>query len=107
MDKSKIALADIIVTGLYSLLAVFSIVCERICAFYWPVDREIGRFFYDLSSAFWPFLILVLPFLLVPTHIILSVIGIAKSKKVLPYILTTIIPIILFIAVFVTLARYA
>lgn len=106
MDKSKIAWANMIMNGLYILLCVFSLVCERIYSFLWSVDRDVAKIFFGMGSVCWPFIILLIPLTFVPAHITLSTIGIVKSKKVFPYLVTTIVPVILWFTVLVTCAKY-
>lgn len=106
MDKSVIAKVTVILNVIYCIIAVISIECESVYSKLYSTDYERAKSFYNVGSAMAPYVLLLLPLLMVPICIVLSIIGIIKSKKVLPYFLCPPIPMILWILTVATYALY-
>ena len=106
MDKSVIAKVSVILTGIYCIIAMASIGCESVYSNLYSSNYELARSFYNVGSTMAPFVLVFLPLLMVPAGIVLSIIGIKRSRKVLPYLLCPPIPVILWIITVVTYARY-
>ena len=106
MDKSVIAKVTVILTVIYCIIAMVSIGCESVYSNLYSSNYELARSFYAAGSTMAPFVLVLLPLLMVPASIVLFIIGIIKSKKVLPYLLCPPIPVILWIITVATYARY-
>lgn len=106
MDKSTIAKAMVILTVIYCIIAMTTIGCEFVYSDLYSSNYELARSFYKVGSAMAPFVTILIPFFMVPASIVLSIIGIIKSKKVLPYLLCPPIPVILWLITMATYARY-
>lgn len=106
MDKSIFAKVTVILTVIYCIIALVSIGCESIYSNLYSTNYELARSFYDVGSKMAPFVLLILPLLMAPANIVLFIIGIVKSKKVLPYLLCPPILVILWIITVASYARY-
>lgn len=106
MDKSIIAKVTVILTVGYCIIAMASIGCESIHTELFYTNYELARKLYKVGSAMAPFVLVLLPLLMVPTNIVLFIIGIIKSKKVLPYLLCPPVPIFLWFATLAAYVRY-
>lgn len=106
MDKSVFAKVTVILTVCYCIIAMVSIGCESVYSDLYHSNYELARSFYAVGSKMAPFILILLPLFMVPASLVLSIIGIVKSKKVLPYLLCPPIPVILWIFTVATYARY-
>lgn len=106
MDKSIIAKVTVILTVIYCIIAMTSIGCESVYSNLYSSNYELARSFYKVGSAIAPFVLVFIPFFMVPVSIVMSILGIIKSKKVFPYLLCPPIPFILWIITMATYARY-
>lgn len=106
MDKSKFAKITVILTIAYCVLAIISVACESIYTDLFSSNYQLAHSFYKAGSAMAPYILVVLPLLMVPTNLVLSIIGIIKSKKVLPYLLCPPVPVFLWFLTMATYARY-
>ena len=106
MDKSIIAKVTVVLTVIYSIIAMVSIGCESVYLNLYSSNYKLAMSFYEAGSSMAPFVLLLLPLLMVPVSIVLTIIGIIKSKKVLPYLLCPPIPVVLWIITMATYARY-
>lgn len=106
MDKSAISKATVILTVVYCIIAIVSIGCEDVYSSLYSSNYELAMSFYKVGSQIAPFVLIVLPLLMVPASVVLSIIGMIKNKKVLPYLLCPPIPVILWILTIATYAQY-
>lgn len=106
MDKSIIAKSVVILTLIYDVIGVVCIVCESIYQSLYHSNYQLARSFYTAGSMMAPFVLLLLPFLMIPASFVLSVVGIVKSKKLFPYLICPPVPIIIWIITVATYARY-
>lgn len=106
MDKSAFAKAAVAITAIYCVLAMISIGCESIYSALYDSNYELARTFYAVGSGMAPFILIILPLFMVPQSFVLSVIGIIKSKRVLPYLLLPPLPLLLWLITVGTYGRY-
>lgn len=106
MDKSKKASFIVAMTFIYNALGIISIACESVYQDLYKTNRDLAMNFYDVGSSISPFVLLILPLILVPVFLIVSLSGIIKSRKALPYLLCPPVSVIIWFVTFAVYTRY-
>lgn len=106
MDKSKLAKFKVVLTVIYCLIALIYIGCDSFYRAMFDSNRDLAVTVFEFGEGFMPFVLLILPVLLVPVNIIISIIGMIKSRKVLPYLLCPLFSFVFWFIAAITRARY-
>lgn len=106
MNKSKSSLFAWIVFIVFAALCAVSIGCERMCSFLYSSDKTLAKQFYAVGSAVVPWTILIYPLVVGIPYTIVSLIGMIKNKTLQPYLLITILSVVLWIAALITNSMY-
>lgn len=87
MNKSKILRVKVSLTVVYCILAIIAVVCLKIFENMFLTDFDTAVSIFKIGDVIGTLVIIVLPIILVPVNLILSIIGIIKNKKFIPYLL--------------------
>lgn len=95
MDKSAFAIINLILSIIYCGLAIVAIVGGLLIPGIYSFNYDLGEVVYAIGAMIGLLVMVFLPLLFVPANLILSIIGMIKSKKVLPYLVCIGVSIIL------------
>lgn len=106
MDKSRIAKVKVALTAVYGILAIISVICEMVYKALFSSNFDLASRIFDKGMFIGMLVMVVLPILLVPVNFVISLIGMIKNRKVLPYLLCIPVSVIFWIITTSVYGRY-